>query len=86
VLNDCDPRIHDLWKIDLVTAGKVLAFERTEFRTVHFDASYQPRVAEKLGRDRSLDLPGFELAVGSGRQSRLLKRRVVRAKAARAGP
>jgi glycosyltransferase involved in cell wall biosynthesis len=48
-LNDRDPRVHDLWKIDLVTAEKVLVMERTEFRTVHFDASYRPRVAEKSG-------------------------------------
>ncbi len=55
-LNDRDPRFHDLWKIDLVTAEKVLIMERPKFRAVHFDASYRPRVAEKLGRDGSLEL------------------------------
>jgi dipeptidyl aminopeptidase/acylaminoacyl peptidase len=55
-LNDRDPRVHDLWKIDLVTAEKVLVMERNQFRTVHFDARYRPRVAEKLGRDGSLEL------------------------------
>ena len=55
-LNDRDPRVHDLWKIDLVTAEKVLVMERTGFRTVHCDASYRPRVAEKLGADGKLEL------------------------------
>jgi dipeptidyl aminopeptidase/acylaminoacyl peptidase len=55
-LNDRDPRVHDLWKIDLGTAEKVLVMERTEFRNVHFDASFQPRVAEKLGPEGTLEL------------------------------
>lgn len=55
-LNDRNPRVHDLWKIDLVTAEKTLVMERPEFRAVHFDASYRPRVAEKLGRDGTLEL------------------------------
>jgi dipeptidyl aminopeptidase/acylaminoacyl peptidase len=55
-LNDRNPRVHDLWKIDLATAEKVLVMERTEFRTVHFDATYRPRVAEKLGPGGSLVL------------------------------
>jgi dipeptidyl aminopeptidase/acylaminoacyl peptidase len=55
-LNDRDPRVHDLWKIDLVTAEKSLVMERAEFRTVYFDASYRPRVAEKVGVGGSLEL------------------------------
>ncbi len=55
-LNDRDPRVHDLWKIDLATAEKVLVIERKEFRNVYFDASYRPRVAEKLGPGGSLEL------------------------------
>jgi len=55
-LNDRDPRVHDLWKIDLATAEKALVMERGEFRTLYFDAHYRPRVAEKLGRDGTLDL------------------------------
>ena len=54
-LNDRNPRVHDLWKIDLVTAEKVLVMERPEFR-MHFDASYRPRVAEKLGQNGTLEL------------------------------
>ena len=38
------------------TAEKVLVVERTGFRTVHFDASYRPRIAEKLGPNGSLEL------------------------------
>ena len=52
-LNDRDPRVHDLWKIDLVTAEKVLVMERTEFRTVHFDARYRPRVRGEVGTRRN---------------------------------
>lgn len=55
-LNDRDPRVHDLWKIDLTTAEKVLVMEGTKFRTVYFDARYRPRVAEKLLPDGSLEL------------------------------
>ncbi|MBX7165885.1 MAG: prolyl oligopeptidase family serine peptidase [Pirellulales bacterium] len=55
-LNDRDPRVHDHWKIDLLTAEKVLVLERKEFRTVHFDASYRPRVAEKAGPNGTLEL------------------------------
>jgi dipeptidyl aminopeptidase/acylaminoacyl peptidase len=55
-LNDRNPRVHDLWKIDLTTAEKSLVMERPEFRAVHFDARYRPRVAEKLGPNGSLEL------------------------------
>jgi len=55
-LNDRDPRVHDLWKIDLLTAEKVLIMQRPEFRTVHFDARFRPRVAEKLGPNGTLEL------------------------------
>lgn len=55
-LNDRDPRVHDLWRIDLVTAKKVLVLERGEFRSVYCDASFRPRVAEKLGRAGKLEL------------------------------
>ena len=55
-LNDRDPRAHDLWTINVLTAEKALVMQRTEFRNVHFDANYRLRVAEKLGRDGSLEL------------------------------
>ena len=55
-LHGRDPRVRDVWKIDLVTAEKMLVMERVDFRTVHFDASYRPRVAEKLKPDGSLEL------------------------------
>lgn len=55
-LNDRDPRVHDLWKIDLLTAEKSLVMERPQFRAVYFDAGYRPRVAEKPGPNGSLEL------------------------------
>lgn len=55
-LNDRDPRVHDFWKIDLVTAEKALVLAGEKFRAVHFDASFRPRVAEKLERDGRLEL------------------------------
>lgn len=55
-LNDRDPRVHDLWKIDLITAEKELVMDRPAFRAVHFDANYRPRVAEKLGPGGTLEL------------------------------
>jgi dipeptidyl aminopeptidase/acylaminoacyl peptidase len=55
-LNNRDPRVHDLWKIDLVTAEKVLVMERPEFRIVYFDARFRPRVAEKQAPDGKLEL------------------------------
>ena len=52
-LNDRDPRVHDLWKIDLVTAEKVLVMERTEFRTVHFDAQLPAARRGEVGARRN---------------------------------
>lgn len=55
-LNSRDPQVNGVWKIDLATAEKVLVMERKDFRAVHFDASFRPRVAEKLGPGGSLEL------------------------------
>jgi len=55
-INDRDPRVHDLWKVDLVTAEKSLVIARAEFRAVYFDAKFRPRVAEKMGLAGSLEL------------------------------
>lgn len=55
-INDRDPRVHDIWKIDLLTAEKSLVMEPTGLRAVHFDASFRPQVAEKLAPGGSLEL------------------------------
>lgn len=55
-INDRDPKVHDLWMINLANAERELIVQGGDFRKIHVDGRYQPRVAEKLHKDGQLQL------------------------------
>lgn len=55
-LNDRDPRVSDMYVVDLVTAEREKVIDGTGVRRIFCDANFVPRVAERLRRDGGIDL------------------------------